>query len=360
MLSTRRWLKIHFYSSVICTLFLLILCISGLPLIFSDEINDWLGYQHNNQKVASSSLDDIAKTGRTALPDKKIQFVVWEPNKQGVITLSMGETSSSHPSTNEAVYVDANTAKQLDESVSGSAFLEFMLQVHTTLLVGPVGTYFLGLIGVIFTVCVISGVVVYFPYMRLRKFGDIRRNKGSQAKQLDLHKLVGICLAMWMFVIATTGAINGWGMIIFQIWRHGELAQATAVYDDPKLYSETISLDHVLNTAQNAAPEAIPYIIALPGSMMTSEHHYGVFMRGKTPSTKYKMTPIMVDAASGRLTSKVEPPWFIKGLVLSQPLHFGDYGGLSLKAAWAILDILMIFLLINSIIIFKNRYIKKQ
>ena len=38
----RTWYRIHKWTSLLCTLFLLISCVTGLPLIFHDEINRWL------------------------------------------------------------------------------------------------------------------------------------------------------------------------------------------------------------------------------------------------------------------------------------------------------------------------------
>ena len=37
----RLWFLVHKWSSLVCTAFLLMLCVTGLPLIFHDEI-DWL------------------------------------------------------------------------------------------------------------------------------------------------------------------------------------------------------------------------------------------------------------------------------------------------------------------------------
>lgn len=43
-LSMRKWYWVHRWSSLICTLFLLVVCITGLPLIFLDEISEqWRG-----------------------------------------------------------------------------------------------------------------------------------------------------------------------------------------------------------------------------------------------------------------------------------------------------------------------------
>ena len=39
----KRWYLVHKWTSLICTLFLLLLCVTGLPLIFHDEIDDLLG-----------------------------------------------------------------------------------------------------------------------------------------------------------------------------------------------------------------------------------------------------------------------------------------------------------------------------
>jgi uncharacterized iron-regulated membrane protein len=68
-------------------------------------------------------------------------------------------------------------------------------------------------------------------------------------------------------------------------------------------------------------------------------------MRGKTPVTARLFKPVLVDARTAQLTASREPPWYITGLLLSQPLHFGDYGGMPLKIIWALLDVLTIIVL---------------
>ena len=39
----RRWSAVHTWTSLICTLFLLLLAVTGLPLIFHHEIDHLLG-----------------------------------------------------------------------------------------------------------------------------------------------------------------------------------------------------------------------------------------------------------------------------------------------------------------------------
>jgi uncharacterized iron-regulated membrane protein len=39
----RRWAWIHKWSSLVCTVFMLLLCLTGLPLIYHHEIDHLLG-----------------------------------------------------------------------------------------------------------------------------------------------------------------------------------------------------------------------------------------------------------------------------------------------------------------------------
>ncbi|MFJ7440053.1 PepSY domain-containing protein [Methylorubrum thiocyanatum] len=48
-------------------------------------------------------------------------------------------------------------------------------------------------------------------------------------------------------------------------------------------------------------------------------------------------------------------PWYVQGLFLSQPLHFGDYGGIPLKIVWALLDAATIIVLCSGIYLYLVR-----
>jgi uncharacterized iron-regulated membrane protein len=85
--------------------------------------------------------------------------------------------------------------------------------------------------------------------------------------------------------------------------------------------------------------------IAFPGTSFSSAHHYGVFMRGATPLTSRLFKPVLVDATTGTVTASRTPPWYLDVLLLSQPLHFGDYAGAPMQWLWAALDVITIFVL---------------
>jgi len=86
-----------------------------------------------------------------------------------------------------------------------------------------------------------------------------------------------------------------------------------------------------------------------------SGHHYAVFLQGATPVTRKLPTPALVDARTGRLDALVAMPWYMQAVNLSQPLHFGDYGGMPMKLLWSALDLVTILVLGSGIYLWLGR-----
>ena len=95
--------------------------------------------------------------------------------------------------------------------------------------------------------------------------------------------------------------------------------------------------------------------IAFPGTTFSSPHHYTVFMRGDTPLTSRTLKPVLVDARTAQVTDSRALPWYVTTLLVSQPLHFGDYGGMPLKIIWALLDIVTIVVLASGLYLWLAR-----
>jgi len=68
-------------------------------------------------------------------------------------------------------------------------------------------------------------------------------------------------------------------------------------------------------------------------------------MRGNEPLTSKLLKPVLVDARTTQVTASPALPWYLTALLVSQPLHFGDYGGMPMKILWALLDIATIVVL---------------
>ncbi|MGA9265437.1 MAG: PepSY-associated TM helix domain-containing protein [Rhodomicrobium sp.] len=58
---------------------------------------------------------------------------------------------------------------------------------------------------------------------------------------------------------------------------------------------------------------------------------------------------------TGKLSAAREMPWYVAALLMSQPLHFGDYGGAPLKIIWALLDLGLIVVLASGIFLWLRK-----
>lgn len=351
MLSTkaiRSWYFVHKWTSLVSTLFLLLLCLTGLPLIFYHEIDHALGNSMDPPELpgvtTTASLDDIVAAAQARRPQDSVMFVSRDPDEPDAWYVSMGETPDA-PEASAFYTFDARTGEFLHEYPLAQGVMYFFYRLHLDMFTGLPGTLFLGFMGLLLVASLVSGTVVYGPFMRKLPFGSVRHERSPRTKWLDLHNLLGIATLIWVFTVGFTGVINTLAIPIFGYWQTTELASMTTQYKGQPPLEKFSSAAQAVATARAAVPEADLSFMAFPGNEYASPHHYGAFMHGSTPLTSKLLTPVLIDAQTGALVDKRSLPWYVTALLVSQPLHFGDYGGLLLKVLWALLDLMAIVVL---------------
>lgn len=358
--SIKAWYLVHKWTSLVCTVFLLMLCITGLPLIFYEEIDHLTGAHPAPPTMPAdtplASLDRIAAAGLEHRPGQVIRFLSFDDHEP-IVYVSTAPAIDSPADAGQFDAFDARTAKLLDMAPFDEGIMYIMFKLHTDMFAGLPGMLFLGFMGLLFVVAIVSGVVIYGPFMRKLDFGTLRKKKSARVKWLDIHNLLGVVTLAWAFVVGGTGVINTLATPIFQLWQVGQLAEMVAPYKDkpPIATGRLASIDGAVATARAAAPDMKPSFIAYPGTNFSSRHHYAVFMEGSTPLTSKLLKPALIDAETGKLTDMRSLPWYAAALLISQPLHFGDYGGMPMKIIWALLDIATIVVLGSGLYLWLGR-----
>ncbi|HWG96338.1 MAG TPA: PepSY-associated TM helix domain-containing protein, partial [Nitrospira sp.] len=211
------------------------------------------------------------------------------------------------------------------------------------------GTLFLGVMGLIFVASVVSGIVVYGPFMRKLPFGTLRGTRSPRLAWLDLHNLLGIVTVSWALVVGVTGVINTLDRPLLSYWQMTEITDMLTAWKDKPAPTKVVPVDEVIRTVEAVAPDLAVRFIAFPGTPFAGPHHYMVFVRGQTPLTGRLLTPMLIHAETAQVSDSRHLPWYLTVLLLSQPLHFGDYGGLPLQLLWAVLDLITIVVLISGL-----------
>lgn len=345
------WAWVHKWSSLICTIFMLLLCLTGLPLIFHHEIGHLLGTEVEAPAMPKdtphASLDKVLELARAQHPDRIVQFVSKSDDTDDIWYVTMTHTPANTDDF-RTVIVDARTTELLAPQLRfDEGFMWVMFRLHVDLFAGLPGKLFLGFMGLLLLVAIVSGVVLYAPFMRKLEFGTVRRERTARVKWLDLHNLLGIVTLVWLFVVGATGMINTWADLVIKYWQHDQLSSVLAPYQGQPTVAlaERAPVQQSLDAAMQQVPGSKLSFIAFPGTSYSSPHHNTVFLRGDEPLTSKLLRPVLVDAKTSAVTAAPQIPWYLTALLVSQPLHFGDYGGRVMQIIWALLDIASIFVL---------------
>jgi uncharacterized iron-regulated membrane protein len=338
----RLWDLLHRWTSLVCTLFVVMLGITGLPLIFHDEINSLLGKTWHSPPPAAGmpagDLDRVMASAHARFPGRTALFVSHEPQKDDPLWFVTFGPSSSDKTLVQAA-VDARTGQVIAEpDVGDSGVMGFLLKLHVQMFAGTAGELFLGCMGVLLVISIVSGVVLYPSFMRHLSFGDLRNGRQARIRWLDLHNFTGMITLAWLLIAGITGAVNSFATLILNYWQNDQIAHLTQSYKEHPPMTTLGSLQQAMQTARARAPGLAVQFVAFPGSSFSTPYDYGIYMRGSTEATAKQYHPVFVDASTGTITATPQLPWYIVALVLSEPLHFGDYGGLPLKLIWALLD----------------------
>src|SRR5690606_9605817 len=162
--SLRAWAWVHKWTSLICTVFMLLLCVTGLPLIFHHEIGHLLGTEIEAPAMSAdtpyASLDKVLETAQAQHPNLVPQFLFREEDETNLWMFRFGETAAATDD-DKFVAVDARTALPLEEPKFNEGFIYLMFKLHVDLFAGLAGTLFLGFMGLLLVIAIVSGVVLY-------------------------------------------------------------------------------------------------------------------------------------------------------------------------------------------------------
>ena len=345
----RCWSLIHTWTSLICTLFLLLLALTGLPLIFHHEIDHLLGDAPELRPMPADTphldLQQLVAKAEAHRPGEVMQYFGWDQEDPNGVIAIMAKTAGTEPNQSHTFMLDARTGEAVEMPSANGGLMMVMLRLHVDMFAGLPGKLLLAFMGLLFVIAIISGTVLYLPFMRRLDFGTVRQDKSTRVRWLDLHNLIGVVTLTWALVVGVTGVISACADLLIAAWRNEALSAMIEPYRDAPPLTQLAPASQLLDIARRATPEMTPDFIAFPGTRFSSEHHYAVFMKGSTHLTSHLLTPVLIDASTLNITAIAERPWYMDAMGMSQPLHFGDYGGMPMKILWAALDVLTIIVL---------------
>jgi uncharacterized iron-regulated membrane protein len=347
-------------------IFMLLLCLTGLPLIFSHEIDHLTGAEVETPVLPAgtpaASLERITQAAQAHRPGLVPLYLFAGEDDPNLWLVKLDTRVDTDERAAQFATVDARTAQILDAPDFNKGVMAVIYRLHVDMFADLPGKLFLGLMGVLLILSIVSGVVLYAPFMRKLDFGTVRRDRTRRVGWLDTHNLLGITTVVWALVVGGTGVINTWADLILKAWQTEQIAKLRAGETRTLTPAEAVppqmagtGIHYAVERAKAAVPDMQIDMIAFPGTLVSTPQHFAVILKGNTPFTSRLRQAVLVDPGSGEVMQASARPWYVTLLQLSQPLHYGDYGGLPLKILWAMLDLLTIVVLGSGLYLWWSR-----
>ena len=346
----RLSLWLHRWSGLVAAPFFLVLCLTGTVLIFHEEIDAWAGFEPAVE-ASDAPLRPLAALADAALaraPGRRVVAVALDAEHPERVTVNLAAPGIRTVAGADPVLMDARSGAVLSRPDPRTTPLGLLLRLHANWFLGLPGQLAGGAVALLVVLCLVSGTVIYGPYIRGLAFGAVRRGCGAALRQRDLHNLIGVATLGWTLLVSVTGIALALGGVGLQAWQATELQRLVRAHapasagrvDGPA----AVSLDAVRAAAEAARPGWRATLMIVPDTVLSTDRHFTVLLAGPTGLQKRLFEIALVDARDARVAEVARLPWYLTIVRLSQPLHFGDYGSWPLKILWCALSWATLFI----------------
>lgn len=327
-------------------IFLLVMSLSGSILVFHHEIDhaffrEKIEVQH---PAPILSFDKSFEKMRIANPGWEIRVpALPQPGEALKYELRKDKQRKwvfVHPQTGDIV----GNVDRADRR-----FVDVLLTLHYSFFAGTPGKVFVVLIGVAFLILLVTGIIVYRKsFLKVLFFRQRFSLKSTRALYSSLHRWVGVWgLILNLFICIT-------GIRMAYVVASGALK---AVPYDINVPAMTYSIDDMIARANTQHPDFIVTYLSFPtaetGKLSLLGHHISdPDYYGRLYSN---MTVNWDNGEVETITLLKDKPWLDRFLIILQPLHLVDFGGMAVKIIYSIAGVLPGILAISGFILWRYR-----
>ncbi|WP_156980920.1 PepSY-associated TM helix domain-containing protein [Vibrio galatheae] len=212
-----RW---HFYAGLFVIPFMIMLSITGLIMLFDDEI----------EQLRYSEIINVIPEGNALAPSKQLDSVkVKYPNAkitQFIASDSLDQANRFNVSLGDGqsvlVTVNPYTGEVIGEIDRNNSWYQLANDIHGTLLIGKWGDYLIEIAASLAILLLVSGIYLWLPKDQASRAGflKLRVNKGVRVFMRDLHANLGGALSfvLLMFLLSGLAWTGVWGAKLVQGW----------------------------------------------------------------------------------------------------------------------------------------------
>lgn len=332
-----RMLSGHTVVGLAASVLLYVLCLSGTVMVFHEEFARWeQPGSPEFQDVQPAAVHAAALNGLERVEERPHHFFIAMPvENMPRMTVTADETSW---------YANANG--ELVETVS-HPWAHFLEKLHYYLtLPGVLGLTLVGILGVLMTTLVISGVLAH-PKL-FRDAFKLRTTSSDRLRETDTHNRLGAWAAPFHIVIAFTGAALGLASIVAYLLapmsESGKFEDFFAPIfgaevEGSKDAAPLADIETALVNFKAEHPDLVPWYVSFhdPATEGQSAEILAKHPRRLVYGDNYHFEQDGTLTGSTGLSDGDIGQQVAASLY---PLHFGSFGGIWVKLAYGILGVL--------------------
>jgi uncharacterized iron-regulated membrane protein len=403
---TRKFFNdIHLWLGLASGIIVILICLSGTIYVFNSELREMASpelYKVDGKgakpmqiealiaQVKASTGGKVSSVKMPADPNKTYQFMVKlkeaEGKKDGTEKKRGSTGSSGEGKRPSAFAVNQYTGEVLgnvSEAKTGTAeFMKTMFSLHRWLLLDKIekplfgelenrklGSYISGTATILFTLGVITGMVIWFPQkIKNWKQGLSVKWSGSWKRtNHDLHNSFGFYACIFLFLMGITGP--QWSFP----WYREALRKTLGTYQpegfeapaDPVSKidvnnSKPLAITEYINKAQEVLPYAGDCLISLPKDSLSAiaitKNRTGFF----APSAGDKLLLDQYTAGVLKIDVFKDKPFNERVSGSIKALHIGDVYGMFTKIIYFLACLIATTLPVTGTLIWINKLKKKR
>lgn len=349
----KRLYQAHLYGGLFVALHMVVWILTGSvllfrgelendrPLLTTEELTPWNG----------ETLDQILNDAMIRFPGERPLAIFPDESDHRLIQVRLGKENSKKFRGARKLIYSGKTAKPIDAPQADDGIFGALLVLHRELFLGTYGKLYVGFVGLILTFVLLSGFFIYGNFMRGKSFGEIRDPKSTRAYS-DTHRFIGACAFAWLLLVSVTGVLLSFNGPLLKLYQASELKSLTSQHASASQSSALPKLATVVETAQKLKPESRLTYIAFPDTEFSIPSHFLILMNGTTAFTSKLSELVTVDRETGGSAQARPLPLYLKLALFSEPLHFGNYGGMTLKLIWLAFSLLSLALTASGVAAF--------
>ncbi|MBK8814944.1 MAG: PepSY domain-containing protein [Methylococcaceae bacterium] len=358
-LTRKLWLNVHLYLALVVGFIFAIIGLTGSISVYREELDALLNPQLvvENPQGEFQSLDRIMAAVRNAHPDRYGEWTLEMPSSpNGMVTVWFEKPKETFFERYAPLMVSVNpyTAEVVANRFWGRTITTWLLDWHTHLHYDEMGWNIVGYCGALLIVSVLSGIYLWWPGVKnISSVLQVRVRLGLIRLVFDLHRVMGLCSAGALLILAFTGFQLSFPSLLEEISGSSGMAHGGT---GESISSTAIPNDHptVLEAAEFVARG--PFQTAELRRVTTPMGDSGVYrvnLRQKGEiNHRHPYTTVWVDRWSGQIREVRDPKSFSTGqkvITWMWPLHTGEALGSIGRFCWFLAGQSLFFLYVSGL-----------